>query len=338
MRDERVFNISLGWLVKPKKIIIVGDKGVRHLHLTSGLQVFLICFVGFLITFCTYHILRYSKINKTIAEKNKALYDTSIVNKNLALDIRQAVENVERFNVYLMHAKVCDSHFDNIVEVRKQKPLFLLNKAILEQKDLELIKQTFYKAVENSEDLIDKRIKKLQNLLNTSQYQADTSRVFKSPAIQNGEVISQKFNELLNLESISSYLPIGFPMKNYSITSHFGARLHPVLGRVIMHNGLDLSSKRNRYVYASSPGIIQYAGYFSTYGKYIKIYHSKNIYTSYAHLDKIFVKKGEYVKRGDLIGVQGNTGRTTGPHLHYEVRLNGKAVNPIKFTYLSKLI
>lgn len=130
---------------------------------------------------------------------------------------------------------------------------------------------------------------------------------------------------------------LGFimPIKYTGLTSPQGNRFHPVLKRYIYHAGADL---RAHFIplYASKGGKVTFAGTMSGYGKIIIIQHSGGYETRYAHLDKIGVRKGQYVKTGELIGKTGQSGRVTGPHLHFELRKNGKALNPMKYMPKSK--
>lgn len=122
----------------------------------------------------------------------------------------------------------------------------------------------------------------------------------------------------------------GMPVKWAGVTSPFGNRFHPVLKRYIQHAGVDL---RARYVplMAAKEGTVTFAGYMSGYGKIIKINHGSGYETRSAHLDKMYVKVGEKVTSGQVIGQTGMTGRVTGPHLHFEIRKNGKAHNPMNY-------
>lgn len=118
------------------------------------------------------------------------------------------------------------------------------------------------------------------------------------------------------------------PKRLSKITSPFGVRIHPTLGRPIKHNGLDFGSGRGAEVYAASSGKVVLAQYNNTFGNYIIIEHKNGTSTVYAHLDKITVAKGNRVKKGEVIGYTGSTGRSSGPHLHYEVRIKGIPVDP----------
>ena len=126
-------------------------------------------------------------------------------------------------------------------------------------------------------------------------------------------------------------IPSRTPVNNFRVTSPFGEREHPVLGGLRMHKGIDLAAPRGTPVYAPADGVVERAGPFSSYGNYIAIEHGADMETRYGHLSKVAVHAGETVKKGQLIGYVGSTGRSTGPHLHYEVRVDGHAVNPAPY-------
>jgi murein DD-endopeptidase MepM/ murein hydrolase activator NlpD len=108
-------------------------------------------------------------------------------------------------------------------------------------------------------------------------------------------------------------------------------RTHPVLGGARAHKGIDLAAPVGTPVYATADGIVERADWFSSYGLYVAIEHGSNLETRYAHMSRLAVAAGERVKKGEVIGYVGSTGRSTGPHLHYEVRVSGAAVNPIPY-------
>ena len=126
-------------------------------------------------------------------------------------------------------------------------------------------------------------------------------------------------------------VPSRMPLEGAQLTSSFGMRSHPVLGGRRKHNGIDLAAPTGTPVYATADGVIGRADWYSSYGLYISISHGASMETRYAHLSRLAVTAGESVKKGDLIGYVGSTGRSTGPHLHYEVRVDGLAVNPIPY-------
>lgn len=126
-------------------------------------------------------------------------------------------------------------------------------------------------------------------------------------------------------------IPSRMPLEDARMSSNFGMRNHPVLGGRRNHQGIDLAAPTGTPVYATADGIVSRADWFSSYGLYISIEHGGEMQTRYAHLSRLAVAEGERVKKGEIIGYVGSTGRSTGPHLHYEVRIAGAAVNPVPY-------
>ncbi|MCW1920623.1 DUF5930 domain-containing protein [Rhodobacter sp. KR11] len=143
---------------------------------------------------------------------------------------------------------------------------------------------------------------------------------------------------LASMDTLNTYrmaafkVPLGLPVKtSFRMTSGFGGRNDPINGRHKMHEGQDLAGDYGDPIYATADGTVTYAGWESGYGRLIKIKHAFGIETRYGHLSEIGVSVGQKVSRGEKIGDMGNSGRSTGTHLHYEVRLSGTAVNPMTF-------
>lgn len=126
-------------------------------------------------------------------------------------------------------------------------------------------------------------------------------------------------------------VPSRMPLDGARLTSDFGMRTHPVLGGRRNHQGIDLAAPTGTPIYATADGIVGRADWFSSYGLYVEIDHGADLETRYAHMSRLAVAEGERVRKGDIIGYVGSTGRSTGPHLHYEVRIAGVAVNPIPY-------
>lgn len=126
-------------------------------------------------------------------------------------------------------------------------------------------------------------------------------------------------------------VPSRMPLEGAVLTSGFGIRNHPVLGGRRHHHGIDLAAPTGTPVFATGNGVVGRAELYSSYGLFISIEHGASMETRYAHLSRLAVAAGDSVKKGDLIGYVGSTGRSTGPHLHYEVRVEGLAVDPIPY-------
>ncbi len=138
------------------------------------------------------------------------------------------------------------------------------------------------------------------------------------------------------LKKVDDYLatirmmPLGRPVSG-AISSPFGNRIDPFNGQKAFHEGVDIRADRGEKVYATACGVITQAFKNGNYGNYVEIDHGNGYTTAYAHLQSFLVKPGESVEQGQIIGQVGNTGRSTGAHLHYEIRLNDRPINPAKY-------
>ena len=165
------------------------------------------------------------------------------------------------------------------------------------------------------------------NRISRIQEEIDQLRVAIDLRRQSQEEIRGLFNDQ---RSLFSAKPTGWPVKGW-LTSLFGMRKSPFSGKRVFHEGLDIACRTGTPVVASADGIVSRAGIRSGYGKLVVIDHGYGYQTYYGHNSKMFVKVGQRVKRGEKIAAVGNTGRSTGSHLHYEVRVNGTPVNPRKY-------
>lgn len=126
-------------------------------------------------------------------------------------------------------------------------------------------------------------------------------------------------------------VPSRTPLDNYRMSSSYGLRTHPVLGGLRGHKGIDMAAPSGTPIYATADGMVSKAEWFSSYGNFISIAHGAELETRFGHLSRLAVSAGQRVRKGDLIGYVGSTGRSTGPHLHYEVRVAGQAVDPTPY-------
>ncbi len=140
------------------------------------------------------------------------------------------------------------------------------------------------------------------------------------------------------LEAAMDSLPSFVPTKNYTMTSSFGTRYDPFNGRPATHTGLDMAGAQGEPIYAAAAGRVVRAGRFAGYGNCIDIDHGRGIITRYGHLSTIAVSEGDKVEMGQKIAGMGSTGRSTGTHLHYEVRIDGQPVNPRPFIEASNYL
>jgi murein DD-endopeptidase MepM/ murein hydrolase activator NlpD len=132
-------------------------------------------------------------------------------------------------------------------------------------------------------------------------------------------------------QALAAAAPSLWPLSSGWLTSNYGSRKDPITGEGDFHAGLDISADRGTAVHATADGTVQLASYNGNYGNCIEVAHGYGIATRFGHLSGYAVRAGQKIKRGDVIGYVGSTGRTTGPHLHYEILLNGQPINPLKF-------
>jgi len=166
----------------------------------------------------------------------------------------------------------------------------------------------------------------------------DESLTQISKEIQSEVISYENLTEILKEKKQKlDATPTIAPLKdNAYISSPYGKRIDPFTGRISMHDGIDFAARIGTPIYATADGKVKYARYIGGYGYTIKINHSFGYSTIFGHMSKMKAKKGQNVKRGDLIGYVGNTGRSTGPHLHYEIRYNKRPVNPSKYMWIRK--
>jgi len=211
-------------------------------------------------------------------------------------------------------------------------------------------------------EVLNEKVKELENLKTIySQLKTENNNINESinKKVEELESLNSKMNELEVLIGIKPYeqkvsltervdlakvstaqkkllfqnIPNGYPIKNEGITGRYGWRQHPIVKKREFHTGIDLRAKRNTKIYAPADGVINFAGFHkkSGYGVMIIMDHNYGFRTLYGHMNKAVVKKGDVVRKGDFIGYTGNSGLSSGPHLHYELRYLQTATQPLSF-------
>lgn len=150
-------------------------------------------------------------------------------------------------------------------------------------------------------------------------------------ADQQFRTLFQSWKKMDGVQKGVIAIPSVQPVEKLQFTSNFGIRSDPFRGTAAMHAGVDIPGPVGTPIYATADGIVDHAGWQGGYGNLVEINHGKGIATRYGHLSKVLVADGARVTRGQLIALMGSTGRSTGSHLHYEVRMDGHAVNPVPF-------
>jgi murein DD-endopeptidase MepM/ murein hydrolase activator NlpD len=161
-----------------------------------------------------------------------------------------------------------------------------------------------------------------------------------NPALFDTKVkeLDEALDLLDRMKSEARRLPIANPSPGHSVSSTFGVRKDPLLGMPAMHSGMDFRAPMGSDARVTAAGTVVSAGWNGGYGRMVEVQHAGGFTTRYGHLSKILVKKGQELALGDVVGKVGSSGRSTGPHLHYEVRRNGDALNPVRFLKAGKKV
>ncbi|MGD8414105.1 MAG: M23 family metallopeptidase [Candidatus Latescibacterota bacterium] len=158
----------------------------------------------------------------------------------------------------------------------------------------------------------------------------DTDKLLRQARLQR-DVYQSIVTNLEDASDLQQHTPSLRPVNVGFVSSYFGRRMDPISGRRSVHRGVDFSARKGTPVIAPADGVVNFSGRWKTYGNVVEISHGYGFVTRYAHLEKQLVRKGQRVKRGDVIARVGSSGKSTFSHLHYEVVVDGRRVNPLNY-------
>ena len=337
-------------LFKTKTIIVRDEKKTKYIRLTTFKQIILFICLCLFIGVCCWQYVRYknASTNEILLEYKQIMEE----NKNYKKYFSTLSDRLDKINEYLKVRERIDG-----LKVPNDGANDAITKAIIDKQ----IDDT-YNGLEDRNKYLNKKIEKLninamdyknQPVANNTQdkkaqggpYEKFSSFMTKKtkPLLTlhkvkiNNSNYKESINQLINAENIVSSLPLGKPMEGtYRITSKYGKRVDPIDNTKIgFHKGIDIVINDGNVI-APKDGVVSFVGKKQGHGNCVEIEHSYfpkaySVKTRYSHLDKIDVRENEKVKIGDKIGKQGNTGRSTGYHLHYEMLINNHDVDPINF-------
>lgn len=354
-----------------RNIIIISDHKTEHLPFSVKLQCLLIVSVMGFVIWASYSTGNYMAAQHSIREKERKIATTSLENRRiesefalLKRDLISMMEHDGKKGDVSDYAKFVVKQYKNgdidakDVDVSqlgsKQHGAVFARIAFLEKKVNEL--------KENHEQVIDaireSTKDKLYNLeaiirstgLNINELEKKVVQLEPRKTSSKEEPQGGPFNPVEDsfledydhglykdlkrmsiLSDVIEHLPLGVPMAQYKQTSGFGVRIDPFRHRFARHEGLDFSGPYGSRIMATSDGVVKKAERSGAYGNMVEVQHPMGVSTVYGHMQRILVKPGQRVKQGDVLGIQGSTGRSTGPHLHYEVRYYGNPLNPQPF-------
>lgn len=260
-------------------------------------------------------------INENDLSQKSALKD-ALIHRDVAIEEKKQLEQ-----------KV--AHLEDMVASLQAFELDILKKVeSISSKDIDKIKNTI--SIVNAE--LKKRGKYFNPLANSKKNSKGGLYVPDSLAVGQNKKLMEQVNKTFSAIDDSSYyqqalkrVPLGKPVWSYWLSSPFGKRSDPFNAKSAAHKGVDLASNKGNKIKTMAEGKVVRAGTASGYGKMVEIDHGNGFKTKYAHMNQIYVQKGEEVSVGQAIGEVGNTGRSTGPHLHYEVLYDGVNLDPMVF-------
>ena len=331
-----------------KTIIIRSENKVKYVSFTPIKQIFLIVVFcsAILLMLIGYRMYKFATEDKLILEYQRLENE----NQKYREYFSKVSKRLDKINEYI---DVIDEN--NYFHLPENGINFEITKSVVDKQ----LGDT-YTGLNTKNKEISKKIDKLglnaldyktqnkqveQNNLEPKGGPFESSRVSKNllrkPLLNikttnvNDKNYDKAIDKMIIAEKVLKSLPIGFQSNGYRITSRYGERIDPFENKIAFHKGLDIVNE-DKMILASKEGKVVFAGKKVGFGNCVEIEHSLesnafSIKTLYAHMDDIYVKKGDYVKQREVLGTQGNSGRSTGFHEHYEVLINNRSVDPYKF-------
>jgi murein DD-endopeptidase MepM/ murein hydrolase activator NlpD len=338
------------WFHK-RNFIIVSEHKVKHVSISGGLQFMFVATLISCIIWASYSTGNFIAARSVIKERTQALRSIANTKVQSSFNTLFRVENNRS-------KPTGDDPSIAAMSAPLVTPSALANNkvfariALLEQKVIELT-NTNDAIVQRIRDKTSQRIDELESIIKQTGLNARDLKKQHAEKI-NGKENSQggpyipdeevalwpqademfdSLDKLSMLRQIMQNLPLGKPIATSELHSNFGHRIDPFNGHMAFHAGLDMTGPNGikTKIHAPSNGVVISAGRNGAYGNAVDIDHGYGITTRYGHMSKIAVTEGQKIRKGDLIGYEGSTGRSTGPHLHYEVRYHDHPMNPLKF-------
>ncbi len=352
--SKRVF----GSFFHKRNIIIMSERSTAHMSISGKLQFLLLVGALFVISAGSFSTGKYMAAQRVIDQQDQTIKSVanSRVESSFDFTIPSLTQKDSRTNTI-------DTTLDQTYNFSSMDQDQLIARISHLEKRISELKQTNEEIVNVVRTTADGQIKDLENVIRQTglspellKRQAEQEQKIRRKPTASNEAngtggkggpyipdtwdadmrnfvadLDKSADRLYVLRRILDIMPTTMPIKNASRESPFGRRVDPFTNRIAFHAGLDLASRKTPQILAPSNGKVSYAGWMNGYGNMIEIEHGLGISTRYGHLSRIQVSEGDVVKEGQTIGLQGSTGRSTGAHLHYEVRFNNRPINPAPF-------
>ena len=280
---------------------------------------------------------KYLKNSKKIDSQDS---DSSIINKKVNKTNQSSYETSKVASIDNEHNVVMKDSYNLEDDYKEEENKFFISPPKIDER---VSNFRFISSLDNELNNLEIVFNKLEiDLKNPKLLKMKDLKKIKIDSDETNEDFLNIFRERLNLLSIYKdaleFIPLKPPMEHYYVTSKYGKRKHPVTKKWRFHHGIDLAGTWQENIRVSADGIVTFSGYHGSFGKVIRIKHNYGLATTYGHLSKILVKKGQSVSEGQIIGKMGKTGRVDGAHLHYEISVNGKSKDPAIYFKIGRML
>ncbi len=359
---ELVSELFARWFHK-RNIIIISERKVKHIPISGHLQFIAIAMLSVGFVWASYSTGSFIAARSALKEQGQALRSVTNahIESSLGVNFKPAVDDNVDVGPYKRDSATPAVNTAAAALSGMDKAKLVARIALLEGKVIEL-KNTNEAIVQRVQEKTSGRLDNLESIvkqtgLNMSElkrqlpgekklkasrkaddeaddegaggpYIPDDSTVTLSPQAKD---MLGNLDELAMVSKIVNTLPLAEPISNYQEHSSFGHRIDPFNGHMAFHSGLDMAGPTGAKIHSTAAGVVVSAGRNGAYGNAIDIDHGFGVVTRYGHLSEILVKEGQKISKNEVIGIQGSTGRSTGAHLHYEVRYHDQAMNPKNF-------
>jgi murein DD-endopeptidase MepM/ murein hydrolase activator NlpD len=350
-------NHVVGRLFRTRSIIIISESKTNHISLSGALQFSTLMAIVTCVVWASYSTGRYMATRSMLQDREETI--RSVANSRIDTNFNFAVNAGPSRGIgpvsnglavpltdpaYTMSAVNHDKLYARIAMLEnKVNELRNTNSEIIQG-----VKEKAHNKILNMEEIIrqaglnpnslqeeaGKMRREKQREASNTNHAAGGPFISSDTASGLGKIapeLETKLDEMALLTTIMDALPFGMPLKGAEMQSNFGRRIDPFTNRLAFHAGSDLSGPAGSKILAAGDGKVVGAGWEGAYGNAVDIDHGFGLITRYGHLSSINVTEGEMVKKGQVVGIQGSTGRSTGPHLHYEVRQYNRPLNPANF-------
>ncbi len=339
----------------PREVILRAEGRVAYLRLSSRTQKIAAGVMAAVVAWGAFASASYVAHRDTLVAKDRKIATSERAYRGLETDIEQLRRERARLASEIAALNLSLSReIENNGRLARQRAALVGRTGALERR-LAVLHAAHRRVIERFRDLAMDRAEAIENTIADTGLDADRllSSVARSSLGRGGPLIplrdaaagldrdagladalaglNAQWDRLSALQEVRRRLPLTAPLAEYWVSSPYGEREDPFTGERSLHSGVDLVAPVGTAIRATAPGRVVFAGRRPRYGRLVEIDHGHGVMTRYAHLGKVLAKTGQLVDRGQAIGTLGSSGRSTGPHLHYEVQYGGQSLDPAKF-------